>query len=123
MVPQHRLLVWNSRRGPHLGSGHVRPHQQTGHMIAIASIRRCSSLVGRGPSTYGSRLSLRSVGMTTEETAPYAIAPPLQGGGIRWGSQTPTRNRSSIILSAEHVPPAAGGAVRLRAERGALAHG
>src|SRR5499426_557692 len=74
MVPQHRLLVWNSRRGPQLGSGHVRPHQQTGHMIAIASIRRCSSLVGRGPATYGSRLSLRSAGMTTEETAPYAIA-------------------------------------------------
>src|SRR5215467_13525488 len=69
MVPQHRLLVWNSRRGPHLGSGRVRPHQQTGHMIAIASIRRCSPLVGRGPSTYGSRLSLRSAGMTTEETA------------------------------------------------------
>src|SRR5262249_4957277 len=68
MVPQHRLLVWNSRRGPHLGSGRVRPHQQTGHMIAIASIRRCSPLVGRGPSTYGSRIGpLRSPsGMTAE---------------------------------------------------------
>src|SRR5262245_58813288 len=83
MVPPHRLLVWNSRRGPHLGSGHVRPHQQTGHMIAIASIRRCSSLVGRGPSTYGSRLSLRSAGMTTEETGPYAIALPVVGRGPR----------------------------------------
>src|SRR5499426_1574952 len=27
----------------------------------------------------GSRLSLRSAGMTTEETAPYAVAPPLPG--------------------------------------------
>ena len=34
-----RLPVWNSRRGTHLGSGHVRPRQQTGHMIAIASTR------------------------------------------------------------------------------------
>src|SRR5215510_10733696 len=57
MVLSHRLHVWNSRRGPHLGRGHGRPHQQAGHMTAIASIRRCSSLAGRGPSTYGSRLS------------------------------------------------------------------
>src|SRR5438445_6919150 len=42
---------------PHLGSGHVRPHQQTGHMAAIASIRnRIPPLASRGPSTYGSRL-------------------------------------------------------------------
>src|SRR5262245_7901165 len=56
MVLSHRLHVWNSRRGPHLGRGHGRPHQQAGHMTAIASIRRCSSLAGRGPSTYGSRI-------------------------------------------------------------------
>src|SRR5262245_31399196 len=56
MVLSHRLHVWNSRRAPHLGRGHGRPHQQAGHMTAIASIRRCSSLAGRGPSTYGSRL-------------------------------------------------------------------
>jgi hypothetical protein len=29
-----RLHVWPSRRENHLGSGHVRPRQQTGHMIA-----------------------------------------------------------------------------------------
>src|SRR6267378_1296956 len=31
---RRRLAVWTSRRGTHLGSGHVRPRQQTGHMIA-----------------------------------------------------------------------------------------
>ena len=31
---RRRLAVWTSRRGTHLGSGHVRPLQQTGHMIA-----------------------------------------------------------------------------------------
>ena len=36
---RHRRYVWNSCCGPHLGSGLVRPHQQTGHMAAIASIR------------------------------------------------------------------------------------
>src|ERR1700694_3982095 len=35
---QRRNPVWTSRRGTHLGSGHIRPRQQTGHMIAIASI-------------------------------------------------------------------------------------
>ena len=52
-----RLPVWNSRRGTHLGSGHVRPRQQTGHMIAIASIRTLRQILqaggrphmGRGP--------------------------------------------------------------------------
>jgi hypothetical protein len=37
-VGNHRFHVWTSRRGTHLGSGRVRPHQQTVHMIAIASI-------------------------------------------------------------------------------------
>ena len=53
-----RLPVWNSRCGTHLGSGHVRPRQQTGHMIAIASIRTLRQILqaggrphmGRGPS-------------------------------------------------------------------------
>src|SRR5258707_9754954 len=31
---RRRVNVWTSRRGTHLGSGHVRPRQQTGHMIA-----------------------------------------------------------------------------------------
>ena len=54
---KHRDHVWNSCCEPHLGSGHVRPHQQTGHMAAIASIRnRIPPLACRGPSTYGSRL-------------------------------------------------------------------
>src|SRR5438876_10850976 len=33
---------------PHLGSGHVRPHQQTGHMAAIASIRTTFRLLPAG---------------------------------------------------------------------------
>ena len=37
-----RLPVWSSRRGTHLGSGHVRPRQQAGHMIASDPIARCS---------------------------------------------------------------------------------
>ena len=36
---KHRAPVRNSCRGTHLGSGHVRPHQQTGHMIASDPIR------------------------------------------------------------------------------------
>jgi len=43
-----RLPVWNSRRGTHLGSGHVRPRQQTGHMIAIASIRTLRQILQAG---------------------------------------------------------------------------
>jgi hypothetical protein len=37
-----RLPVWNSRCGTHLGSGHVRPRQQAGHMIASDPVARCS---------------------------------------------------------------------------------
>src|SRR5258708_32433494 len=40
---QGRDPVWDSRRGNHLGSGHVRPRQQTEHMIAIASIHTLHS--------------------------------------------------------------------------------
>src|SRR6266852_350185 len=51
---RHRGYVWSSCCGPHLGSGHVRPPQQTGHMAAIASIRNpLPPLASRGPSTDG----------------------------------------------------------------------
>src|ERR1700730_751810 len=40
---QGRDPVWDSRRGTHLGSGHVWPRQQTEHMIAIASIHTLHS--------------------------------------------------------------------------------
>src|ERR1700738_110349 len=40
---QGRDPVWDSRRGTHLGSGHVWPRQQTEHMIAIASIHALHS--------------------------------------------------------------------------------
>jgi hypothetical protein len=43
-----RRSVWNSCCGTHLGSGHVRPRQQTGHMIAIASTRAVTILASRG---------------------------------------------------------------------------
>src|SRR6266852_350186 len=50
---RHRGYVWSSCCGPHLGSVHVRPPQQTGHMAAIASIRNpLPPLASRGPSTY-----------------------------------------------------------------------
>src|SRR5262249_31601719 len=56
-VGNHRVHVGNSRRGPHLGSGHLWPRQQTEHMIAIASSHTAvAPLASRGPSTYGSRL-------------------------------------------------------------------
>ena len=48
LPPKGRLPVWNSRRGTHLGSGHVRPRQQTGHMIAIASIRTLRQILQAG---------------------------------------------------------------------------
>src|SRR5882724_3817669 len=40
---QGRDPVWDSRRGTHLGSGHIWPRQQTVHMIAIASIHTLHS--------------------------------------------------------------------------------
>jgi len=52
---RNRWTVWNSRRGNHLGSGHVRPRQQTGHMIASDPMHHRRPLASRGPSTYGSR--------------------------------------------------------------------
>src|SRR5712664_467193 len=55
---RRRLVVWTSRRGTHLGSGHVRPRQQTGHMIASDRIHTNKTLATRGPSTYGSRRSM-----------------------------------------------------------------
>src|SRR5882757_6271779 len=67
---KHRDHVWNSCCEPHLDSGHVRPHKQTGHMAAIASIRnRIPPLASRGPSTYGSRLK---AGPTAEGAGTYA---------------------------------------------------
>jgi hypothetical protein len=44
-VLRARGYVWTSCRGPHLGSGHVRPRQQTGHMIASDPIRMLHRLV------------------------------------------------------------------------------
>src|SRR6266568_2155265 len=38
---RNRHVVWTSCREPHLGSSHVRPRQQTGHMIASDPIRCC----------------------------------------------------------------------------------
>src|SRR2546425_7222718 len=38
---RNRHVVWTSCREPHLGSGHVRPRQQAGHMIASDPIRCC----------------------------------------------------------------------------------
>src|ERR1700680_5166816 len=44
----NRHNVWNSRRGTHLGSGHVRPRQQTGHMIASDPIHTLHHLLQAG---------------------------------------------------------------------------
>src|SRR5262249_5223769 len=44
----NRLTVGNSCRETHLGSGHVRPHQQTGHMIASDPIRALHHLLRAG---------------------------------------------------------------------------
>src|SRR6266852_2849743 len=45
---RNRHTVWNSCRETHLGSGHVRPHQQTGHMIASDPIRALHLLLRAG---------------------------------------------------------------------------
>src|ERR1700685_4254813 len=60
-IPRHETLrasQWPSSKvaflfgtrvaEPHLGSGHVRPRQQTGHMIAIASIRTLRQILQAG---------------------------------------------------------------------------
>ena len=53
-------------RGFHLGQQSTRLHQQAGHMTASDQIGTSTleHLASRGPSTYGSRLALRSAGMT-----------------------------------------------------------
>src|ERR1700722_2756464 len=43
-----RVTVWNSRCDTHLGSGRMRPHQQAGHMISIASIPSLRYLLQAG---------------------------------------------------------------------------
>ncbi|MEH2611482.1 hypothetical protein V1293_003771 [Bradyrhizobium sp. AZCC 1693] len=48
LVQRRRGHVWSSCCGPHLGSGHVRPHHQTGHMAAIASIKNQFRLLPAG---------------------------------------------------------------------------
>src|SRR3979411_1221125 len=59
-----RVVDWSSRRGSHLGQRFKPPHQQAGHMDASDPIRPQKTLAARGPSTYGSRLSLRVAGTT-----------------------------------------------------------
>src|SRR5690349_10042689 len=90
---RNRCVVWNSRRESHLGSGHVRPRQQTGHMIASDLIRAAAkTLASRGPSTYGSRKNstqpTASAAMPWRNLGPPACpapskpiypSPPLQG--------------------------------------------
>ena len=58
--------VWVPIRGYHLGQQSTRLHQQAGHMTASDQIGTTlqKSLANRGPSTHGSRLELRSAGMT-----------------------------------------------------------
>jgi hypothetical protein len=57
-------------RGIHLGQQSTRLHQQAGHMTASDQIGTSTQkhLASRGPSTYGSRLSLRSAGMTAKKS-------------------------------------------------------
>ena len=43
----------------HLGQRSTKPHQQAGHMDASDPIRPSKNSCGRGPSTYGSRISAR----------------------------------------------------------------
>ena len=46
--PRGRLIVWNSRRGTHLGQRSMRPHQQAGHMDASDPIRHSKPLASTG---------------------------------------------------------------------------
>src|ERR1700726_3820287 len=52
-----RVVVWNSRRGNHLGQ-RFKPTASTGRTYGCKrSDQTVKTLVPRGPSTYGSRLS------------------------------------------------------------------
>ena len=54
-----------------LASGHMRSHQQAGHMTASDPILTLAvPLASRGPSTYGPRLALRLAGVTTGVMVP-----------------------------------------------------
>src|SRR5262245_17339471 len=72
------------------------------------SAPRSGALQTRDPSTpasekgtagvLGSRLSLRSAGMTTEETAPYAIALPFRGRKSLRRAVFPMTRRACTLL-------------------------
>src|SRR6266536_5903241 len=86
LVQTTATMFGTRAREPHLGSGHVRPHQQTGHMAAIASIRnRVPPLASRGPSTYGSR---RKAGTTCWESGGITHLKSPQGDSLRNHSLT-----------------------------------
>jgi len=82
---RRRLAVWTSRRGTHLGSGHVRPRQQTGHMIASDRIHTNKLLQpgGRphmGPSQADNESHSPSNGFPDSQQLSQL---PRRGGGPR----------------------------------------
>jgi len=82
---------------PHLGSGHVRPRQQTGHMIAIASIRTLRQILQAGGRPHMGR------GLNGR----YPPSPvPVQGSTSR-----PGHNAGGLIPK----PPGSGLQIRPRA--------
>src|ERR1700722_19453331 len=105
-----RVTVWNSRCDTHLGSGRMRPHQQAGHMIAIASIPSLRYLLQAGGRPHmdfsgqpgedrkkGEATTVRSPRMTRRQclvtagafVAGAAIPHPAQAAAtIRQGYQT-----------------------------------
>src|SRR5262245_9114675 len=119
MVLSHRLHVWNSRRGPHLGRGHGRPHQQAGHMTAIASIRRCSSLAGRGPSTYAIQQVRKGRGNPSPWLLDLVRRKPPKLAAVALANKT-ARILWKLMVSGERYN---GAEDRARARRGASLNG
>src|SRR5690242_19463064 len=99
---RNRCVVWNSRRESHLGSGHVRPRQQTGHMIASDLIRAAAkTLVSRGPSTYGSRW--RSTQPTLRSSEGPLLRPTTQVVDDALLAQRTTRHASVAAVQDQPV--------------------
>src|SRR5216684_3220000 len=99
---RNRHVVWTSCREPHLGSGHVRPRQQAGHMIASDPIRCCRHSCKPGAvhiwvsltldPTYQAQMLAAPPGVEPGSTESKSVASPLGQGAIGPASGNQTRD-------------------------------
>src|ERR1700685_3528649 len=120
-IPRHETLrasQWPSSKvaflfgtrvaEPHLGSGHVRPRQQTGHMIAIASIRTLRQILQAGGRPHMGRGLHGRYPPSPVPVQGSTSRPGHNAGGLipkPPGSRLQTRPRAPPSLPRRDVPP------------------